>query len=359
MSFRDSINDITGDLRIGDQLAPFVKTPSNVANIALEYAMGGVYTLRHANRIISDLKAGQLSEVSRNAITYSVRNGIGLLLASLIAGMLDDDDYIPPSYLIGDQAQRSRIADKGGVFNAIRVGDKWISLDYFGPLSTVLAGVLCAKKEGALGFVRASGSTTINNLPIDDIMKSIETLKEAKEDSFGMSAIKKVAADYAASYIPATVRDVAKLTDEYERDTKNDELGQIKTGIPVLRETLPTKQSVLRGGARKTEDKLLQIFFGSRVKADVQNLVAREIERLGEKGENVSVRLPSRSSQRVRALPDAKKQRIDREFAKEFYARIQKAISTSAYRNKTDEKKAELLKSIRRDITDKLYRMYK
>lgn len=359
VSIRDSINDITGDLRIGDQLAPFVKTPANVANIALEYAMGGVYTLRHANRIISDLKAGQLSEVSRNAITYSVRNGIGLLLASLIAGMLDDDDYIPPSYLIGDQAQRSRIADKGGVFNAIRVGDKWISLDYFGPLSTVLAGVLCAKKEGALGFVRASGSTTINNLPIDDIMKSYDTLKEAKEDSFGMSAIKKVAADYAASYIPATVRDVAKLTDEYERDTKNDELGQIKTGIPVLRETLPTKQSVLRGGARKTEDKLLQIFFGSRVKADVQNLVAREIERLGEKGENVSVRLPSRSSQRVRALPDAKKQRIDREFAKEFYARIQKAISTSAYRNKTDEKKAELLKSIRRDITDKLYRMYK
>ncbi len=359
VSIRDSINDITGDLRIGDQLAPFVKTPANVANIALEYAMGGVYTLRHANRIISDLKAGQLSEVSRNAITYSVRNGIGLLLASLIAGMLDDDDYIPPAYLIGDQAQRSRIADKGGVFNAIRVGDKWISLDYFGPLSTVLAGVLCAKKEGALGFVRASGSTTINNLPIDDIMKSYDTLKEAKEDSFGMSAIKKVAADYAASYIPATVRDVAKLTDEYERDTKNDELGQIKTGIPVLRETLPTKQSVLRGGARKTEDKLLQIFFGSRVKADVQNLVAREIERLGEKGENVSVRLPSRSSQRVRALPDAKKQRIDREFAKEFYARIQKAISTSAYRNKTDEKKAELLKSIRRDITDKLYRMYK
>lgn len=359
VSIRDSVNNLTGDLRIGDQLAPFVKTPANVANIALEYAMGGVYTLRYAGRIISDIKAGQLSQTSRNAITYSVRNGLGLLLASLIAGMLDDDDYIPPSYLIKDNAEISRIADKGGVFNAIRIGNKWVSLDYFGPLSTVLAGVLCAKKEGTLGFLTAAGSTTVNNLPIDDIMKSYDSIKEAKEGSLSVSSIGKVAADYAASYIPATVRDIAKLTDDYERDTRNDELGQIKTGIPVLRETLPTKQSVLRGGVRQTEDKLLQIFFGSRVKADVQNLVAREIERLGEKGENVSVRLPSRSSQRVRVLPDAKKQRIDREFAKEFYSRIQKTISTPAYRNKTDEKKAELLKSIRRDITDKLYRMYK
>lgn len=359
VELRDLVNNATGDLRIGDQLAPFVKTPANVANIALEYAIGGIYTLRHAKRIISDIKSGQLSEVSRNAITYSVRNGIGLLLATLIASLLDDDDYIPPSYLIRDKSQVSRISDKGGVFNAIRVGDKWVSLDYFGPLSTVLAGVLSAKKDGAFGFGLASVSTTMNNLPIDDILKTFNTISEAKEDSFGMSAMKKVAADYASSYIPATVRDIAKLTDDYERDTKNDELGQIKTGIPVLRETLPTKQSVLRGGVRETEDKLLQIFFGSRVKADVQNIVAREIERLGEKGENVSVRLPSRSSQCVRGLPDAKKQRIDREFAKEFYAKIKQTISTPAYRHKTDEKKAELLKSIRRDITDKLYRMYK
>ena len=80
------------------------------------------------------------------ASCYSSVTHSTVSFAFALSSLIDDDDYIP-DYDLLLQGERNLVKAKNGVFNAVKIGNKWVSLDYFGPFAMPLAAVLNAKRE--------------------------------------------------------------------------------------------------------------------------------------------------------------------------------------------------------------------
>ena len=99
------------------------------------------------------------------------------------------------------------------------------------------------------------------------------------------------------------------------------------------------------------------IFTGARVKTQVVNSVAREIERLNNTGNGVSLTPVTRSGL-LSSLSDNKKQQVNKEFAKEYAKQVSALIKTYKYKNSNDEDKKDMIDKIRRKIVKELKQEY-
>ncbi|NLE06473.1 MAG: hypothetical protein GX638_16940, partial [Crenarchaeota archaeon] len=364
LNIREALNKISGDLRLGDNLMPFVKTPANIVSLGAQYSAGLAYTIAKIPQIISEAKAGSLSKSSITAIRAGIRNGLGLIIAAMLAFAFDPDDYTPDYNALGVSEQEI-YKQKGAVFNSIRIGDKYVSLDYFGPLGSVLTAFLNARKNTKQNTLLSYGVgslTQFAKIPgldvISNIFKTIKDLPVKSTENIakgiGISAIDAV----KARTIPSIVNDLSKAFDEYERNAYGSIENRIKSGIPILREELPKKYSNITGKAIKTEPAIQTLLFGGRVGTVEDNRISKEVETLKAEGESVPISDITRYG-KLRKLDENTKMKIQEEFAREFAKKANEVISSSSYQRASDDKKADKLQRVRRKISDKIKRKYK
>ena len=370
---RNLINDATGKARLGDFIMPFVKTPANVVALGMEYSFGLGTAALHLPQILADVRAGTLSEVSRNVIRSSIRNGIGMALAALIASLFDPEDYIS-SFALASQKERDLVRFKNGVYNSIKIGGKYVSLDYFGPLGAPLVGWFEAKKarglvEKVAAFAKAAGQQ-FGNVPgvkelasltgwIDKAVaqpteKTLEDLWNGTTDQI------------LARTVPAIVTDIAKIADPFERVSEDGVVGALAAKFPVAREALAAKADMSAGREKESEGALSVLLFGARVKTAADNAVAKEIRRLSDAGEVPQLSDVARS---FKGLTDKGKARVRLEFVKGFVnpwgnkvegysERVARLIGSEAYRTLSDGRKKEAINKIRQKVMKELKRKY-
>lgn len=365
MSIRNVFNIAGGDVRLGDQIMPFVKTPANVIALGLEYGYGALYAIPNLPTIIKDVKSGNITEKTRKSIQYATRNGLGVVLATLLAYAIDPEDYIP-EYESLTPSERNLIKEKNGVFNSIRIGDKYISLDYFGPLGAVLAGVLSARKENtaeeaAVAYLKSS-LEQIKRIPgVKEVSEAYSDISEYTKQSGEktLADLRNAISNFVISRtVPAIVSDVAKMVDDVQRDTNKSILNVAKSKIPLLRETLPEKVSTLTGKPLEEESALSVLFFGARVKTAEENAAIEEIDRLYKEGIKPSLSDVTRYGD-IKTIPDEYKPEVREEFASEYAKKVGKLITKNRYKNKDDEQKKKMLNEIRSDVLDDLKKKYK
>ena len=355
LAIRDALNKLSGDLRAGDNLMPFVKTPASVINIGLEYTAGVMYMIPKLDVILRDVKRGEISDVSRQAINSGVRNGLGLLLAYMIAGALDDDDYVPAYEDLG-YGDTLLLKEKNVVYNSIKIGDKYVSLDYLGPIGVPVAGILGAKRSNGFGAFSGNVLSQFLRLPgVKDFADTVSGLskmtKQTSEKNLDM--LQQEAIDFiSARTVPALVSDIAKAMDSYERDMSNDVWDRLKGKIPVLREELPKIYSKTTGEAVKSNG-LLTLFVGSRVKEAQSNKIIREVEGIKSQGESVSLSDPTKYGD-LRLLDKDDKVDIRKRFAEEYAERVLRTIELPSFENSSVERKAKLLNNARRQTVSKI-----
>jgi hypothetical protein len=279
LKIRDAINTATGDLRLGDLNIPFAKTPANVISAGIETAGGGLFSgLYKIKKAFSDktLNAIDRQNVVKSATRSFIRAGIGLTVAMVIASLLDEDDYIGIYAL--DAKERRIQQMSGGGENMIRIGGKWVSLEYFGALGVPIAGIMSARKYGsgsildkAFRYIQGTGTQILRLPGINEVRNMItkittdlslgmtpgEMLEETKNDILGM---------IKSRTIPGIVNDIANATDETMRETSGNIFAQIQAGIPGVREGLPVRLTVL--GEEVPTTGAGQLFFGARIKED-------------------------------------------------------------------------------------------
>lgn len=362
LGIRETLNNVTGNVRLGDQLMPFVKTPANVVALGLEYSAGLAYALPNLPVIIKDIRTGNLSQKSRRAIKASVRNGMGIVLAMLIAMSFEPDDYTP-EYDALTPSERRLAMEKGAVFNSIRIGNKYVSLDYFGPLAFPLTAVLSSRRNSnnylyeyakgtASQLMKTPGLKEFSNL-IDDIDMSVKRKPEDTAKALGNFFI-----DYVrARTIPAFVNDIAKMMDSVDRETSGGMLDKAQASIPGVRQLLPEKYTTTSKMPKKTESAISILLFGSRVKTANINRVVYEIDRLYKNDARVTITDVTRSG-KLSDLNEEKQQRVRKEFAKRYYDRVYKLVSSRTYRRKDDEQKANAINKVRRTIIEDLKKKY-
>lgn len=363
LGMRQALNNLTGDVRLGDQLMPFVKTPANVVSLGLEYSAGLAYAIPNLQTIIKDVKAGKLSQTSRRAIKAAMRNGLGVVLAMLIAMAFDPDDYTP-EYESLTPSERRLAMEKNAVFNSIRIGNRYISLDYFGPLAFPLTAVLMARKRDNsewFGYIKGMSSQALKTPGIEELSDTVGSIKRTvvsgDVDKTVDNLINFFVDFIRARTIPSIVNDIAKITDDYERETSGGRFDKAKNSILFLREKLPPKYMTLSKTPRETEPFWSTLFFGARFKTATRNRVLYEVDRLYKTGNRVTITDVTRSG-KLSSLNEADQQRVRRDFAQKYYDAVYKIINSRAYRRMDDEQKAAELNKARRKIIEDLKDKY-
>lgn len=347
---RVKINKGTGDLMLGDIIAPFVATPANVVSMGLQYSAGSLYGLYNIKTILADIRNQNLSDVSRNAITCAVRNGIGALLAVALAAMIDDEEYIPP-YEACSQAERELIKAKNGVFNSFKFGDTYISLDFLGVLGTPLAGILMAKRQGGIGYLGGIGYQ-LTQLPlIDSAAEAKNMFDTATKDPerAAQDFLEGTVNNIIARTVPAFVSTVVNVSDPYVRDTKGLSFIDKLTGR-FAPWTLPKSQSYTTGGeVLKGVDQLYKVLFGSRVKIERDSPLIQALNTLDLSGDLPYI---GDFTNRGRFKDYTAEQKLDakEKFAREFKKEAEILVRSSSYMRATSKEQAEMIKKLRSKI---------
>ena len=343
----------------GEFIAPFVKTPANVVSMGLKAGFGSVKAV--ASEIQRDLKAGKIQKPTRENIELVVQNGLGVLVAALLLGAIDDEDYMPP-YALATNKDKQLAKELNIGYNAIRIGNTWVSLDYLGPLASPLVGLLQARREdGALnsmfGYTK-SGMIQSLSIPafgnISDIFTNIQnTVRKDGADVAKQTLDDTIQAVYART-VPSIVSDVAKMLDMYDRETKGHE---IQAKIPFAREQLPKKVNVTSGRAESLDNPIQELLFGARAKTQVVNSVANELQRLNAIGYGVSL-TPVTQRGLLSDLDENTKDKVRQDFAKEYSKQVGALIKSPKYKKMDDEDKQQSIDKIRRKTVESLKKRY-
>lgn len=369
LGIRNVLNSISGDVRIGDQMMPFVKTPANVIGASIDMTGLGIpiEVARLLNRnTFTEMRKGNLKPI-RALVRSSTRAGLGMLIAFLISLWFDDDEFIG-AYPTTEK-ERALLEAKNARENSFKVGDRWVSFDYLGAYAAPLLGIMYAKKYGKKGGLEKlikygqGGLIQLSRIPgIDALTNTIKEVKDLSNNIGKATDANEMARaalatilNYAGSrFIPAIVSDVAISTDEYQRKTNKDKPFQaIKAKIPGVRQTLPEKVSVL-GTPLKSEPWWSQLLFGARIKTEVDNSLIKELTKLDDKNALPALsRVDKSQSDKVKTmksqLSPTRFQAFSKFYYRELASNMSDEIKTTAYKVANTDDKTKILNNAKDD----------
>lgn len=360
LDMRNAIDSATGDLKLGTNLEPFIKTPVNVIGAGIEYS-GMTLPFAVGQMVQSAVKGNPV--VTQQIARQMVRAGLGVTVGILISALLDDDDYMT-DYAIANAKQKEATRLSNATYNSIRFGDKWVSLDYFGVTGVVIAGIMGARQqknneEKALSYVQ-NAVLQIRRAPIistfadllqwfDENKKYGKTTEDIKGELIGNLA------NFGYSRaVPMIMSDIAKALDDKERmnDYKSWE-DDIWAKVPFARESLPPKFNDL-GQVIPTENAFWTIMAGARVKTANDDKVYQEMQKLSNEGVDINI-----SAKGLKEMTIAKKIMSPYEY-NELNGAVQAGIrnaylevsQTPEYQEADNEGKKALLEETRRGVME-------
>lgn len=357
---------VAGGVPLGDAVMPFVKVPANVIAGGIDFAgFAAIKGLVRIPEAIRQLKAGNKKPME--ALTrLMISQGLGLTFVAVLSMLVDPDDYIP-DYSSLSPSERALVEAKGGKYNAIKFGDKYVSVDYLGPLGAAFVGMLYVRKfgkdkpvhENLINYFKGVGMQ-LTKLPgvkeFSDMMHNIkETLEDQDLGKTAQGLTDESVAFIRARVVPGFVYDLSKGLDKYERDTGRSQLGKTQAAFPGVRQGLPVKVSQITGEKIKTEGFISSMLFGSRVGTASKNPVVKEIARLSDTG-NTPVLTKIANGKRMKELSaqiGKKKFQEALEFFGKAYGRdAGSEIKKASYKSADDEDKKKLLDGIRDEILE-------
>lgn len=364
LGIRKILNEVSGDLRAGDYLLPFIKTTANVISTGMDYA--GVGIPKAMFKVVNMMKTGDIKnqQAWSGAIRDVTRSGLGLTLGLIIASSLDDDDFIgayDPSRAQIEQLKNSN-------YNAFRVGDKWISTDWLGPLSVTVSAMMYARKYGKTGaektFQYGKGVlSSAQSIPgISDIYDYVRTSSYSKnktlEEATGETGTYLI--DQVSSrLIPSILNDFARGTDKFERETSKG-VEALKAKIPGLRQTLPVKRDIF-GNEILSEPMLSRILFGSRVKTAREDKLVSEVDEVSIfTGKAINFTNWDKTSGKkigqfkdVVGVKEFNKAKV--QYGKELYKLLDDTINSGEYEDASYEEKLKLINKLDTEATETIF----
>ena len=376
--------DIADAFAIGKYIVPFAMTPANVINAGLDYS--GLKTLGMLPKGIFDAVKSSKNNKEATAIVLDFvkttkidKPAIGIPLAIGVASLISPENYI--GEYPTDENERRLFELGRATTNSVKVSiggeDKWVSLDYLGPVAAPLIGILQAKKDsnanmGDLVFKFGVGaSMQLTKLPA---LEGINTIIEGTAKAFkvagdveGITAAQSISksffdglVDFVASRtVPSIFGDTGEALDTTKRDTKagkytvgNVNLDPAIIKIPFVRDALEPKQDVF-GQDIKTEG-VSQIFFGARVKTPSDDKVVLELEKMSNEGvPKAPTDYIGKSAQRYYNIPDDKMVSEKDAYGKAVYDAYNKAISDKKWASLNPEDKKDALTKVEMQVRDK------
>lgn len=334
------INQLTGnkDLGIGTFAVPFVKTPANILDKALDYSPIG--SLKAIGQLISKKTFNQkqfVDRVGRSVVgTGIIALGYNLAKKGVIVGKGNKDR---------DVATLERQTGKSPY--SFKVGDTYNTFDWAQPASTPLA-------IGADIFQEGKTDAQLKDIIVDAFKSGGETLMKQSllqgiQRLFGgytaLGGIESTVQNIPTQFAPTAMKQIAQLTDSKLRDSYSDtKLGtlgnKLKAKTPGLSKTLEPRLDTLGREIEQFQGKnnpfnvLVNPGFTTKEKTNsTEKLVLDIYNQTGNK-----THFPRTAKKEITYKKDAKNNKTITLTAKEKYT-LQKYIG-----QETDEKFQQLSK---------------
>jgi hypothetical protein len=370
LAIRRVLNKASGDLRVGDQLMPFVQVPANVVGTTVDYS-GVLLPLETISRAKDALNAkgrgdkeAFINAFDRTFLRKVTRAGLGITIAFIASLWFEPDDFIG-EYPISS-SERELLKLKRATTNSVKIGNKWISLDYLGPLGAPFVGFMYAKKYGKTpissllaygGGVGLQIARTPGFKQFYDVYGAFQSLRpdRATPDDIKESVFNYIVDMARSRTIPAFVADLAKGLDKYERQT-DSAADRILLSIPVVRQAMLKEKLNVFGEYVEGEGFWSSLFAGSRMKTQKEDVVIDELSRLAQSGNLPAITDVSRTSPRAKRL----EQQIGKEqfrefyieFGKEFKEGIAEIVQSDDYLSVGDDERSDEINKFKRKLFD-------
>ena len=246
------VNGVTrqGGFGIGDLVNPYPKVPANLAVKALEYSpaniiKGGI----ELAKLFKNVNAAKSTALNQHQAVMDIARGMtGVPIIALCAALFktglvknfdDEEDYD----VMAQNAAEGKTGVQINLDAALRAfngesaewkdGDDLMSISWAEPINAFLAiGALIANEDDDATIGTYIGDhfngalQSVLDMPVmSNLSGAIDTVRYSTAESLG-GQIAEGALDYAAStatgFIPAPIRQAARASDPYYRNTKGD-----------------------------------------------------------------------------------------------------------------------------------------
>ena len=255
--------DIDG-FRLGDVLAPFILTPSNIASLAVHYSpVGAIDAIQKGNKFKSMLDDGKVSKedvlIAKHEFVNSMSQAtVGSLMfvaatALAKAGLTTGDED-------EDKETAEFMKSVGFKPYSFKIGGKYITYDWAQPYTTpmaIMSEYERLRNKDDLEMDIFDEFKQLRKVAADSILQqtALDTIKTfISGDGYGDDDFEDrlwdIVASLPASFIPGIVKQTADFIDPNQKQVYDENplqyaINQILNGTPLLKSMLEDKTNVL------------------------------------------------------------------------------------------------------------------
>ena len=367
-----------------DSAVPFKKTPINVAKTGVQYSPVGL--IKSAVYDVGKLRKG---DITVNQYIDNVSKGLTGTGIAYLGYALAQAGILKASGSDDDKKEKYE-EEQGKQSYSIEIGGKTYSLDWLSPVGIPLFIGAEINQQFNTSKKEKNSKSNDDNETLNQIVQSVANIANAsanamnpmsemsmisgltnvlssynKENAVG-DMIVNTGKSYINQFVPTALGQLARTTDDYERTTKSTKTGalekavdstinQIKSKIPGLRQTLPTKTDIWGKEVKQSENLPFRAFNNFINPSKVQDVstdkVDKELNSLYAKTGESSI-IP-KAIDRTLTIDKTNYRLTNEEYAKYYknygktsYNLIKELINSSDYKNLTDEQKQKAIENV-------------
>lgn len=313
----------SGLVRAGiELLAPFTKTPSNVAEMVFNYTPAG-FVKDTIKKILNgeSVSNQQLAESFGRSAT-----GLGLLWAgSQLADIIQGPTPASPS-------ERSQMYLEGRQPNSILINGKWVRVDKISPLGNLL--ILGAEFKNSGGNLMQTAFEGAKALTEQTFLKGVSSGLQAVNDpeNYAGSFVENA----AGGVIPTIISDISRGTDQFMREAEGP-LERIQSRIPAVRERLPERLDALGNPIAQEENIPQAMFDPFNTSPQSDDPLVQEFSRVGYNLNTVGDKIGGVK------LTGAQQREYQRVAGAKIKDIVPQVIASQAYQNATPDQQKSLI----------------
>lgn len=328
-------------------LAPFTKVPSAFLTRVIDFTPIGAI-----KEVVQQAASGKLDQAKLVQAISEAGTGTGVIY---LGSELANNDLLSGNYP-NDAKEQARWKAEGITPNSVRIGDKWYSLNYAGPIGALMnvgkAITDSAKESGDPTTAISAGvgqlaSGTLDQSFLSGVSGALDAVQDPKRyaENFVRSQ--------AGSVVPTILNDIGNATDPIQRQASTP-TDAIKGRIPGVRTTLPEKTDSFGNVLKQANDNQLgRLVDPFRPSNSIENDLTKELSRLNKAGEGIypttdkSIKI---GGETIKLTPEQQKKYNDT-IGQRTQTEWDKARTTDDYKLSTDAEKKDILSKIQTKIT--------
>lgn len=275
---------------VGNLLIPFTSTVANIAQDAVaNWSLGTVKEAIKNPRALFDAINPMIDKESRKAAWKTIapeyknliKNVLGILLMVYIAATMGDDDDFVLDYNLQTELDKDIRQNRNAPYGtAVRIGDKWVQIDFLSGAYLPLQTYLTARRhnfttdgwlQGLFGWRDLMPGVGEMESLLKDYQNSLKYNKDSESAAVG-ELLTDQGTEILTRLIPmgALANQIGNITDETKREKYNRWYDRILGRLPWAREILPESTSRATGKAIPQTDNWWNMLTGGNVKDYVE-----------------------------------------------------------------------------------------